>query len=110
MTGSSCWSIPMGQKWWRLEYRTGGREKLISFGVSSQTGLDSERMKRDDARAQLAADVGPSAARKAGTDSDAGRFEAFALEWIAKETPGWAPAQQALPSQTFVLTELTPKK
>ncbi|MFO0687383.1 MAG: integrase arm-type DNA-binding domain-containing protein [Myxococcota bacterium] len=77
---------------WRLKYRVGGSEKLISLGVYSQTELALAREKREEARSQLAAGIDPSAARKAEKVARADSFEAVALEWIAKETPGWAPA------------------
>lgn len=83
---------PDGALYWRLKYRVGGREKLISLGVYPQTTLALAREKRDEARSQMAAGIDPSAARKAEKVARADSFEAVALEWIAKETPGWAPA------------------
>ncbi|QDQ24905.1 DUF4102 domain-containing protein [Chitinimonas arctica] len=50
---------PNGSKYWRLQYRIAGREKLISLGVYPETGLSEARRKRDDARKLLAAGLDP---------------------------------------------------
>ena len=44
---------PTGGKLWRLKYRFGGTEKLLTVGTYPQTSLAEARQKRDDARALL---------------------------------------------------------
>jgi hypothetical protein len=41
---------PRGGKWWRLKYRFGGKEKLLSMGTYPDTSLKKAREKRDEAR------------------------------------------------------------
>lgn len=85
---------PSGGKWWRLKYRFAGKEKRISLGVYPDVSLAAARKARDDAKAKLATGVDPSQARKAQKDESIDRasnsFEAVALEWFAKYSPGWA--------------------
>jgi integrase len=84
-----------GGKWWRLKYRFGGKEKLISFGVYPDVGLKQAREARDEARKLLAAGIDPGAKRKAtkvaliNRESDG--LEAVAREWFDKFSPIWAP-------------------
>ncbi len=54
-----------GGKSWRLKYRFGGKEKLLSMGTYPDTSLRQARQRREEARALLASGVDPSAARKA---------------------------------------------
>ena len=56
---------PNGSRWWRLKYRVGGKEKLLSLGTYPDTGLKDARDKRDAARKLLAAGVDPGEQRKA---------------------------------------------
>ena len=83
---------PDGSLYWRLKYRVGGREKLLSVGVYPQTGLALARRKRDEARSLLAAGIDPSASRQAEKIAKADSFEAVAREWLAKESGAWTPA------------------
>lgn len=92
---------PDGSKWWRFKYRFEGREKMISAGVYPDTGLALAREKRDEARAQLAAGIDPSAVRKAEKVARADSFEAVALEWIAKEAGGWSSTHEKKVRQRF---------
>ncbi|XOD02626.1 tyrosine-type recombinase/integrase [Burkholderia sp. 22PA0099] len=85
---------PAGGKWWRLKYRSAGKEKRLSLGVYPEVSLKDARAKRDSARTQLADGVDPGVARKAEKLTgrlDAGNsFEAIALEWYAKYLPTWS--------------------
>jgi integrase len=85
---------PSGAKWWRLKYRFGGKEKLLSLGVYPEAGLKQARAKRDEARKQLAAGVDPSAARKAAKAARGGEdsLEAVAREWHRKYARLWVPS------------------
>src|SRR5215472_9789014 len=56
--------VPNGGKWWRLKYRFGGRENLLSLGTYPATSLKEARQRRDSVRRQVEAGVDPSAHRK----------------------------------------------
>ncbi|MBS0230348.1 MAG: integrase arm-type DNA-binding domain-containing protein [Proteobacteria bacterium] len=81
---------PDGARWWRFDYRHGGKRKTLSMGVYDDTGLAAARSKRNKARELLAAGVDPADARKAekaaGAERAANSFEAVALEWLGKQT------------------------
>ena len=90
---------PRGGRWWRLRYRFGGKEKLISLGTYPDTGLKAARERRDAARKLLATGVDPSEARRAEKASNSqvatNGFEAVAREWhstvhSAQVSPGHA--------------------
>lgn len=53
---------PAGQRYWRLKYRTDGKEKLLALGVYPDVSLAAARKKRDAARERLAAGIDPGEA------------------------------------------------
>jgi integrase len=83
-----------GQKYWRLDYRFGGKRKTLALGVYHDVSLADARNKRDDAKKQIGNDVDPSdvqRARKiAKTQSQDNSFKSLALEWYEKEKPHWS--------------------
>ncbi|MDZ4202793.1 MAG: integrase arm-type DNA-binding domain-containing protein [Gallionella sp.] len=85
---------PVGGKWWRLKYRFGGKEKLLSMGTYPEVSLKEARQRRDDARKLLADGVDPGENRKAVkasiTERAGNSFEVIAREWYAKNSPSWA--------------------
>lgn len=97
---------PNGAIWWRLRYRFGGVEKLLSLGTYPDTSLKMARDQRDQARRLLATGQDPSEARKAGKEAaglareaqalaDAGEplpgtFEYLARAWHSTRRDGWA--------------------
>lgn len=84
---------PSGGKLWRLKYRFGGTEKLLTLGAYPQTTLTEARQKRTDARSLLDKDIDPGAVRKAQKTADTQEFETFeviAREWHNKFAPTWA--------------------
>ena len=92
---------PAGGKWWRLKYRFGGKEKLLSLGTYPDTGLKEARGKRDEARKLIAQGIDPSAYRKESNAintvawQDQGRtFESVAREWFGKKYIAWTPGHQ----------------
>lgn len=84
---------PNGGKWWRLKYRFGGKEKLLSLGLYPKISLKEARERRDQERDKLAHSIDPAANRKAAkaawNDSQANTFEAVAREWIASRESIW---------------------
>lgn len=73
---------PSGGRWWRLKYRFGGKEWLLSLGTYPDTSLKLARDKREEARRQLAAGTNPSVTRKAEKEARADTFEVLAREWL----------------------------
>ena len=77
---------PSGGKLWRIKYRIGGKEKLLSLGAYPQVTLREARERRDAARRLLASQVDPSEHRKAvkATESEQTEncFEVVAREWF----------------------------
>ena len=98
--GLFLYVTPTGARSWRLKYRFGGREKLMTFGLYPDVGLADARSKRQDALDALKAGVDPAAqrvaakaiARKATDDT----FEAVARAWHDAERPRWSPGQAKL--------------
>ena len=82
-----------GSKLWRLKYRLGGKEKLLSLGVYPEVGLKEARRRRDEAREQIAQGIDPGEQKKeakalaaAEAREQAATFEAVSREWYAKKT------------------------
>ena len=90
---------PTGSKLWRVKYRFGGREKLLSLGVYPDVSLKDARERRDEARKLLANGTDPGAAKKAeklaGAERATNSFEAIAREWFGKFSPTWAPSHSS---------------
>lgn len=79
---------PAGGKLWRLKYRFGGKEKLLSFGKYPDVSLKEARARCEEARKLLTIGVDPSEKRKIDSHS----FEAVAHLWFAKRRPSLVPA------------------
>ena len=83
---------PDGKRWWRFDYRHGGKDKTLSLGVYPDVTLARARQRAADIRQQLLDGIDPSAARKAATYApdpvDAGpppdALEAVAREWLTR--------------------------
>lgn len=73
---------PKGGRAWRLKYRFGGREQLLSMGKYPDVSLAKARAARDAARRDLAAGINPSTRRKAEKYAQAQSFKAVADEWL----------------------------
>lgn len=79
---------PSGAKWWRFDYRHGGKRKRISFGVYDDVTLADARDKLQEARNLLAKGIDPSEVRQqAKLLAKRGQsFETVAREWFGKQT------------------------
>ncbi|MGD7070050.1 Arm DNA-binding domain-containing protein [Acetobacter sp. AAB5] len=53
-----------GSRLWRMKYRFGGKEKLLSFGAYPEVTLAAAREARDQARAEIRAGRDPSLTRR----------------------------------------------
>ena len=91
--GLYLWVYADGRKYWRLRYRLAGSEKSLSLGVYPVVGLKKARLRRDEERKRLEANLDPAAERRAEKArrmvSAANSFEAVAREWYAKQAKHW---------------------
>jgi hypothetical protein len=55
---------PTGSRWWRFNYRFGGKQKTLSLGVWPNVTLGEARKIRDDMRAKLNSGGDPSEERR----------------------------------------------
>lgn len=83
--------LPNGSKHWRMAYRYGGRQKLLSFGPYPLVSLREARDKRDEAKKLLLDDIDPLAlkqeakAAKEAAEKDERENFAF-VAWIVPES------------------------
>jgi integrase len=83
---------PSGGKLWRFKYRFKGKEKKLAFGPYPEISLLDARKRRDEARAQIAHGIDPSAIRKAQKQANTEAtetFEAIAREWFQTFLNTW---------------------
>ena len=114
---------PNGSKLWRLRYRIGGKQNLLSLGSFPEVSLASARTKRDDARRLIAEGIDPSQKRKAdksaATTSAQNTFGLVAAEYIKNlEEQGkaastidknrWLLEDLAKPLASRPITDITP--
>jgi hypothetical protein len=89
---------PSGGKLWRIKYRFQGKEKLLSVGSYPEISLSDARVKKDEARKQIANGIDPGAAKKAVKQSattEAETFEVVAREWHVKFISTWTVTHAA---------------
>lgn len=92
--GLYLYITPKSQKYWRMDYRFGGKRKTLALGVYPETTLADARHQCDEARKLIKNDIDPSDVKRAKkiakAQSQENSFKALALEWFAKETPHWS--------------------
>lgn len=76
---------PNGSRYWRLQYRFGGKQKMLALGVYPEVSLADARARRDDARKLLANGIDPGYKKKNDKveQEEARTFEELAVEWHA---------------------------
>jgi len=74
---------PGGSKWWRFRYRWQGAEQMLSMGTYPDTPLAVARMRRDDARQQIAKGIDLGAERRKARDQVDRSFRSVAQHWLA---------------------------
>lgn len=84
-----------GGKWWRLKYRLGEKEKLLSLGTYPEISLLQARQRRDEAKKLLADGKDPSLERQrekqqSVTDAEL-TFEKVATDWLEIKSRTLAP-------------------
>ncbi|HIH4728741.1 TPA: tyrosine-type recombinase/integrase [Raoultella planticola] len=74
---------PNGSKYWRLQYRFSGKQKMLALGVYPEVSLSEARRRRDEARQLIANSIDPGEKRKAGKIEEKGllTFETVARNW-----------------------------
>ncbi len=74
---------PNGSKYWRLQYRYEGKQKMLALGVYPEITLADARVRRDEARKLLANGVDPGDKKKNDKveQSKARTFKEVAIEW-----------------------------
>jgi integrase len=76
---------PNGSKYWRLQYRFDGKQKMLALGVYPDVSLADARARRDEARKLLANSIDPGDKKKNNKveQEEARTFEQLAIEWHA---------------------------
>ncbi len=85
---------PSGGKLWHFKYRFDSKEKKLALGTYPEISLADARLRRDEARKQIAHGIDPGAVRKAQKQAkteEVETFEVIAREWHTKFTPTWTP-------------------
>lgn len=90
--GLSLLIRPNGAKLWRMKYRYGGKEKLLSFGAYPEVGIAAAREKRTLAKAMLIEGKDPMANRPEMNPPDAETFLAVARRWHNNRASALDPA------------------
>lgn len=83
---------PNGAKLWRMKYRYGGKEKLLSFGAYPEVGIAAAREKRTLAKAMLIEGKDPMANRSEMNPEEAETFLAVAKRWHNNRASALDPA------------------
>lgn len=83
---------PAGCKSWRLKYRHGGREKLLTLGQYPDLSLPEARARREEAKAQLREGRDPGSRR---VDIEVNTFAQAARAWHALRAPTWSSTHAA---------------
>jgi integrase len=83
-------------KYWRLNYRFGGKQKTLALGVYPQVSLKEARAKREAAKKLLEQNIDPSQKkqqerRETRTKLQSVTFEGVANEWMSKNKVKWVP-------------------
>lgn len=81
---------PNGSKLWRLRYRYGGRENMVSLGRYPEVTLKAARREALKHRRSLAAGRDPAGEKRAERTARADTFRAVAEEWLEAQRTGLA--------------------
>lgn len=96
---------PNGSKYWRLQYRFDGKQKMLALGVYPEISVSEARQRRDEAKRQVANSIDPSEkkkvekqARKVAVENT---FKSVALEWHEYKRPNWSKGYAEDLMETF---------
>lgn len=80
---------PNGSKLWHFKYRMYGKEKLLSIGAYPEVSLAQARKAKEQARANVAADIDPSEAKqeekRVRRETKGHTFQKIGDEFLAKQ-------------------------
>ncbi len=86
--------LPAGGKYWRMKYRSDGKENCLALGVYPKVTLAQARAARDAAKKQITDGVNPAHERKKkkyqASVKKAHSFKAIAEEWLEKREDDWS--------------------
>ena len=76
---------PNGSKYWRMQYRFGGKQKTLALGVYPAVSLSDARQRRDEAKKLLAKGTDPVVKKQDDKRENSGTFsfESVARQWHA---------------------------
>lgn len=84
-----------GGKYWRLKYRSHGKEKLLALGVYPAVGLKDAREQAVQARMLIQSGIDPAEQRKIGkakAEKEAvNTLRAVAADWLEHQAARWEP-------------------
>ena len=86
--------VKTGGKYWRMNYRSQGKQKTLALGVYPAVSLAKARQRREKARELLAEGIDPNIAKTeekhAKVAATVNTFEAMAREWHNTKASGWS--------------------
>ncbi|MET0668577.1 MAG: integrase arm-type DNA-binding domain-containing protein, partial [Xanthobacteraceae bacterium] len=86
---------PSGARYWRMDYRFGGKRRTLALGVYPEVPLAQARARREEARSSLAKDADPStvkkATKRAARLASVNTFETVAREWLENRGTSLSP-------------------
>ncbi|MEN2747122.1 integrase arm-type DNA-binding domain-containing protein [Sphingomonas sp. T9W2] len=98
--GLYLWVSPTGAKSWRMKYRYGGKEKVLTFGLYGDVSLAEAREMREAAKRTLRANKDPAIEARLekhrAVAAAGSTFEASARAWHADEQARWSAGQSTL--------------
>ena len=86
---------PKGAKLWRMKYRYGGKEKLLSFGAYPDVGIAAAREKRTAAKGLLVERKDPMKNKLEMSPENAETFRSVAERWHDNRASALDPAHAA---------------
>ncbi|EBD5744106.1 tyrosine-type recombinase/integrase [Salmonella enterica] len=83
---------PNGSKYWRLQYRFSGKQKMLALGVYPMVSLAEARKRRGAAKKLVSDGIDPSQKKKDDKIQESGSltFEAVARDWHASCSKKWS--------------------
>ncbi|WP_447866127.1 tyrosine-type recombinase/integrase [Rahnella bonaserana] len=83
---------PNGAKYWRLQYRFGGKQKMLALGVYPTVTLADARKRREMAKKLVSDGIDPAEKKKEDKIEQSGSttFEAVARDWHAACSKKWS--------------------
>lgn len=83
---------PNGSKYWRLQYRFGGKQKMLALGVYPTVTLADARKRREIAKKLVSDGIDPAEKKKEDKIEQSGStsFESVARDWHASCSKKWS--------------------